>query len=59
MAALTNCPGTKRMLTSPNGTLMEVSLSSSQDVFILVHSERKQCEDNLIPGGGGGDGSGG
>lgn len=58
MAALTNCPGTKRMLTYPNSKIMEISSSSSKDVFILVHSEQKQCEDSLIEGGGGGESGG-
>lgn len=52
-----NCLGMKRMLTYLHSKTIELSSSSSKDVFILVHSEQKQCEDNLIQDGGGGGGS--
>lgn len=53
-----NCLGMKRMLTYPHSKTIELSSSSSKDVFILVHSEQKQCEDSLIKDGGGGGSSG-
>lgn len=46
------------MLTYPNGKIMELSSASSKDVFILMHSEQKKCEDSLSQGGGGGGDSG-
>lgn len=62
MAAVPACYGTKGMLNYPKYQNMKLCISSSKEVFIPVHSEQEQHEDNSVVAGGngagGGDGSG-